>query len=398
MLSQLEALNNRQARIVEYRISGGLTLPEIAGVLGVSLTTVEKDWRRPRVARRRAWLMRPWLFAACFGIGCSQAAAPQPPPTAAHALPLTLSLIGDVDLARDLAIEGHPIGGISGLAYSATTRTLLALSDAHGEKGPARMYELELGVSPVTLTPRAVTLLQGPFASAHEDPEAIALLPTGEVLIASEGDLEREPPLPPSVQRMSRAGAHLGTMELPPELTRRTQVNKAIEGLAVSPSGKRIVVTTEHPLAGDDVTHLYVFDGAMSLVGQLPYRIDPVPTDPRPGEVTRADIGISELLLLDDDTLFVMERASVAIDEVFANYVRIYRVSLAAHVSAAVDKHLVIDLSSVAERLTTPALDNFEAMTLGPRLLDGRRTLVIASDDNFKTTQRTVFVVFAISG
>ncbi len=51
VLSELERLNERQARLVEYRFFGGLTIPEIAKVLEVSVTTAEKDWRRAR-----AWL------------------------------------------------------------------------------------------------------------------------------------------------------------------------------------------------------------------------------------------------------------------------------------------------------------------------------------------------------
>jgi RNA polymerase sigma factor (TIGR02999 family) len=51
VLTRLETLNERQAKVVEYRFFGGLTLPEIAKVLDVSLSTVEKEWRRAR-----AWL------------------------------------------------------------------------------------------------------------------------------------------------------------------------------------------------------------------------------------------------------------------------------------------------------------------------------------------------------
>ncbi len=51
VLTELERLSPRQTRIVECRIFGGLTLPEIAAALEVSLATVEKDWRRAR-----AWL------------------------------------------------------------------------------------------------------------------------------------------------------------------------------------------------------------------------------------------------------------------------------------------------------------------------------------------------------
>lgn len=50
-LSQLEALDARQARIVELRYFAGFTVPEVARELNVSTSTVEKEWRRAR-----AWL------------------------------------------------------------------------------------------------------------------------------------------------------------------------------------------------------------------------------------------------------------------------------------------------------------------------------------------------------
>ena len=41
-------------------------------------------------------------------------------------------------------------------------------------------------------------------------------------------------------------------------------------------------------------------------------------------------------------------------------------------------------------------LDNFEALAFGPSLPDGRRTLLVMSDDNFRATQNTVFVWLGI--
>lgn len=52
-LEKLQALSERQARVVELRWFGGLTQAESAEVLGVSATTVENDW-----AFARAWLRR----------------------------------------------------------------------------------------------------------------------------------------------------------------------------------------------------------------------------------------------------------------------------------------------------------------------------------------------------
>jgi RNA polymerase sigma factor (TIGR02999 family) len=52
-LNRLKELDARQAQVVEYRFFGGLTHEEIAEVLGISVPTVQRDWR---VAR--AWLSK----------------------------------------------------------------------------------------------------------------------------------------------------------------------------------------------------------------------------------------------------------------------------------------------------------------------------------------------------
>jgi RNA polymerase sigma-70 factor (ECF subfamily) len=53
-LRQLETLSPRQSRIIELQYFGGLTVEEVAGVLGVSKGLVEKEWRRARAFLRRA--------------------------------------------------------------------------------------------------------------------------------------------------------------------------------------------------------------------------------------------------------------------------------------------------------------------------------------------------------
>ncbi len=52
-LGDLEALDPRQARIVELRFFGGLGVEETAEVVGVSSATVKREWRTAR-----AWLRR----------------------------------------------------------------------------------------------------------------------------------------------------------------------------------------------------------------------------------------------------------------------------------------------------------------------------------------------------
>lgn len=52
-LDKLARLEPREARVVELRFFAGLTVPEVAGVLGLSPATVERDW-----TAARAWLRR----------------------------------------------------------------------------------------------------------------------------------------------------------------------------------------------------------------------------------------------------------------------------------------------------------------------------------------------------
>jgi DNA-directed RNA polymerase specialized sigma24 family protein len=50
-LDRLAELNPRQSQVITLRYFGGMTVPEIAAALGVSVVTVERDWRLAR-----AWL------------------------------------------------------------------------------------------------------------------------------------------------------------------------------------------------------------------------------------------------------------------------------------------------------------------------------------------------------
>jgi RNA polymerase sigma factor (TIGR02999 family) len=52
-LQTLEAVDPRQAQVVELRFFGGLTVPEIAGLLSISPATVKREW-----AVAKLWLER----------------------------------------------------------------------------------------------------------------------------------------------------------------------------------------------------------------------------------------------------------------------------------------------------------------------------------------------------
>jgi RNA polymerase sigma factor (TIGR02999 family) len=52
-LRRLSELNERHAKVASFRLLGGMTIPEIARVLGISPRSVDSDW-----SMARAWLGR----------------------------------------------------------------------------------------------------------------------------------------------------------------------------------------------------------------------------------------------------------------------------------------------------------------------------------------------------
>ena len=65
-LSDLEAIAPKQARVIELRFFGGLSVQETADYLDVSPTTVKRYW-----SFSRAWLFRRMEEAGDLGTGSS---------------------------------------------------------------------------------------------------------------------------------------------------------------------------------------------------------------------------------------------------------------------------------------------------------------------------------------
>ena len=61
-LQRLTALDERKSRVVELKFFGGLTIDEIAEVLGISAATVEREWA----------FARAWLYDAIEGAGADE--------------------------------------------------------------------------------------------------------------------------------------------------------------------------------------------------------------------------------------------------------------------------------------------------------------------------------------
>jgi len=196
---------------------------------------------------------------------------------------------------------------------------------------------------------------------------------------------------PPRIVEIDRAGATLADLHLPEHFL-SCRNNRCIESLTTSPDGRFLFSATESSLEGEpepDVhagatVHLLGVDLQTGAQREWTYATDPVCAEGVGGE-----IGVSDMAALDGDELIVMERSYVPH---VRNRVRLYRVHLGPP-GTPVPKTLVLD---VAELDPSRFVPNYEGICLGPRLPDGRASLLLVSDDNAKVDQKARLLVLAI--
>jgi hypothetical protein len=340
---------------------------------------------------------------------------------AAEAPPSPFPFLGEARLASDLVFQGTPVGGLSGITYDAGRGVYYAISDDRSERAPARFYTLRIDLAGGRLAPDGVqvlgvTTLLGedgkPFAEWSLDPEGIAFSAAGTVFVSSEGDTRRG--VAPWVGEFGLDGRLRRFLAVPeaylPGDERGVRDNLAFEALSLTPDGAALFTATENALAQDgpqaDRTHrspsrLLRFDVASGrATAEYLYLVDPLARPPLlPG--TFAVNGLVELIALDGEDLLALERSYAT---GAGNAIRLYRVTLAGADPITgrrrldlgrdpvqpVGKRLLLDLGELGLQL-----DNLEGMTLGPALPDGRRPLILVSDDNFSSSQITQVLAFA---
>lgn len=348
----------------------------------------------------------------------------------AAATPTSPTYLGQLQLQRAAMFDGTVVGGLSGISYDPDAQLYYIVSDDRSSQNPARFYtaRIELsdngigGVEFVSTHPWLDRNGQ-PFAPLDSaarrpvvppDPEGIAFDTRRQLLYwSSEGERLVDDPKPPAlldpwVRIATLDGGYVREFALPPMLRMSTdqagpRQNRGLEGLTLTPSGNYLWAAMEGPGYRDGeppaegagaLTRVTRFDVESRLAtAQYAYPLDAVTAGPG------GDNGLTDLVALDDENFLAIERG-------YGTHVavRVYRVSVgdAEDVMArpsltwppvrTMTKTLVADL--------TPAvhpLDNLEGITLGPKLPDGRQSLVMVSDNNFNPEQQiTQFLAFAL--
>ncbi len=287
---------------------------------------------------------------------------------------------------------------LSGIAWDESARTLWGVQDETGNI-VALVPDRELkrwGFG-------AVITLKMNFPL---DLEGIVVTRDGFIVASEKG---------PRVLEVDRLGKLRRDIPLPAHFAKARE-NKSLESLSLSPDGRYLFTTNEAALSGDGEkataakgTRLRILriTRATGEMTEHAYATDPMPHE-------GGDYGVADLAALSSDDLLVLERGWA---HGSGNTARIYRVSIAdpgtsclamAELTAdapVLSKKLFVDLSKLPaqgfpaakQQQDSPLLDNYEGMALGPRLRDGRDTIIVISDDNARSDQFARILVLAIS-
>ena len=312
-------------------------------------------------------------------------------------------------------------GSISGLAHDAASGQWIAVID---DREDSRIAWLSIDVSGTALVvepTRMLRLRAGPGVpervATQADLEGITVMPDGTFVVSEEGHLRDGEVWQPALLQVSNDGVVTRVIEFPPAfriIDEKSGVrpNQGFESVTRMPDG-RLIAGLEQPLIQDgDVT----FDrGAPARLVEFvpaggtfrPGREWTYPLSPtrrvRGFEEICADgeNGLVDLLALSNTRLMALERSCLLdqsgprdADTRAMNTAAIYEVDLTEQPAR---KTLLLDLGSIVDRLPPDLarLENFEALAFGPRV-NNARTLLVASDDNFRKTQKTVFLLLAI--
>jgi hypothetical protein len=316
-------------------------------------------------------------------------------------------------------VDSSKFGSISGLTPDPETRQWVAVIDdrdrsrvawldvTYGPKGlevaPVRMQELRAGPG---IAERIAT---------QSDLEAIVALPGGGFLMGEEGHRVRDTGevWQPAILQVSHDAIVTSVIEYPkafqitPDGKTGLRDNQGFESLAITPRG-RIIAGLEQPLIEDGTVtfdrgapgRLIEFERSGSRfkpARQWRYMISPTPRIENFDETcSDGENGLVELLALSETTLISMERAClITRDGQFtANPVQLFSVEL---IGTEARKRLLLNFETVAPRLSSALtrLENFEGLSFGP-IVNGTPTLLIVSDDNFRKTQKTAFLLFGM--
>ena len=339
-----------------------------------------------------------------------------------------LRLIGDYKIPTKTMFNGVEFGGISGLDIDPNGGYWAISDDRGGERGAPRFYHLSIDLNQDRLNSVSINKMIYirdtknqllPTDRRTMDPESIRLNSNGHLYISSEGNFNEDKSVlvQPYLREYNQKGEFIREFtlaegfEYTDNKTSGARSNKVFEALTIS-SNQDVFMANEDTLIQDgpitsmqngSVVRLTQYDPKTAkATAQYAYALPPIPVNSQPNTYP-PDNGLSEILAISNVQFIAVERAFAG---GIGNTIRLVKTEIKHDTTnilevpslkdakfKAMEKSLLLEMPIHYQGIK---LDNIEAISWGPVLANGNRTLILVADNNFSDEQSTHFIAFEV--
>ncbi len=300
------------------------------------------------------------------------------------------------------------LGGLSGAFFKGNQ--LWAISDDRGRVDRPRIFifDIELQNKKFILRPNRILYIEKENKNYYLDGEALVMFSEDRMIVSSEGDHNSKPRKMPKLFEIDLSGHVQKEIPLPksylPEISglqkKGLQSNAGFESVALS-DGK-LYAAAERPLMqdkGEDLRWLQFSQQNNQWVVDREYSY-PLTKEKTPGQITFQK-GLSEILPLGPKKFLSLERSlQVSLRDKIHFDVHVFEVDLSPASKEAsslspsghgFDNEIK---KSEIHMIQSEDQDNYEALAWGPMGVNGRKTLWMISDNNFKKNLSTKILIY----
>lgn len=347
-----------------------------------------------------------------------------------------LKLLDIYEIPYNLSYKSTIVGGLSGIDFDEKKNQYYFISDDGSKINPARFYTANIqinqqGIDTVIFNETQVlknelnqsypSFEQNPSKSV--DPEGIRYNPKKNYLVwCSEGEkvvTNNDTLLSnPAINWINQQGNLLGNFILPLNLymqgtEKGPRKNEVLEGLAFFKKYKKLMVNIEEPLYEDGPRASLIPNKAFirffefnvrnkKNTAQYAYELDPIAYPPLPIDGFCIN-GVPDILYLGNEKWLVLERSystgriPCTIKIFLADFSNASNISTIDSLKnnnefIPVKKQLLLNMDTLGV-LT----DNIEGVCWGPKLANGHASLLLLSDNNFSSKQKSQLFLLEIN-
>ncbi len=333
---------------------------------------------------------------------------------------LHLTFIGEHILDAKTTLKKTEVGGLSGIDFY--NGKWLSICD--GSEKNTRYYEFDLSFNDTAFT--GLTTIDVSFFKNRKgvkldhkkyDAESIRFLNDSIVIWSSEGIIRNA--IPTEILKTNIHTQQTHKIKFHNPIFETTRHNKGFEALSIAFSKQGIWFATESPLTQDGESPTFTKNNApiricyydfdkKTITKQYAYQLDKIALKPK--QVNDPQInGLVALLHINKKQFLTLERSFTLGYGTQGNVVKLYLTTIKNNTTAIehmaslknktitpLTKKLILNFETIKEQLTSKLIDNIEGMCFGPKLNNGKRTLIFVSDNNFNKygNQITQFIAF----